>query len=132
MNLYDYKNFVTEVTSEESKSFDGFTKRITELNDNTNVNIPLLITAYSGLSAESGEFAEIPKKILFQGKPLDEASIFHMKRELGDIMWYWINACNALNLNPESVIKENVSKLESRYPGGFDAFMSENRKKNDI
>ena len=56
-----------------------------------------------------------------------------MKRELGDIMWYWVNACRALDLDPNDVIAENVNKLESRYPGGkFDMYYSENRKDNDI
>jgi NTP pyrophosphatase (non-canonical NTP hydrolase) len=86
-----------------------------------------------GLAAEGGEFVEIPKKIIFQGKPVNEENIFHMKRELGDIIWYWINACRALNLDPNDVIAENVRKLESRYPGGsFDAYYSENRKQGDL
>ena len=97
------------------------------------VNIPLLLTACLGLAAESGEFIEIPKKIFFQGKALTDENVYHMKRELGDVIWYWINACRALNLDPNDVIAENVKKLESRYPGGsFDAFYSENRKENDI
>jgi NTP pyrophosphatase (non-canonical NTP hydrolase) len=97
------------------------------------VNIPLLITACFGLAAESGEFIEVPKKILFQGKALTDDAVYHMKRELGDVMWYWINACRALNLDPNEVIAENIRKLESRYPGGqFDAFYSENRKDGDL
>ena len=79
------------------------------------------------------EFQEIVKKILFQGKKLSEENHFHMKRELGDIIWYWINACRALGYDPNEVIAENVTKLESRYPGGhFDAFYSENRKEGDL
>jgi NTP pyrophosphatase (non-canonical NTP hydrolase) len=92
-----------------------------------------LITACFGLAAESGEFCEIPKKMLFQGKPLNDENVFHMKRELGDIMWYWVNACRALNLDPNDVIQENVNKLQSRYPGGsFDAHYSENRQDGDL
>ena len=98
-----------------------------------NGSLPLLITACLGLAAESGEFIEIPKKIIFQGKALTEDNLFHMKRELGDIMWYWINACRALRLDPNDVIAENVEKLKARYPGGeFNVFNSENRKANDI
>jgi NTP pyrophosphatase (non-canonical NTP hydrolase) len=97
------------------------------------INVPLLITACFGLAAESGEFIEVPKKILFQGKALTNDAVYHMKRELGDVMWYWINACRALNLDPNEVIAENIRKLESRYPGGqFDAFYSENRKDGDL
>lgn len=91
------------------------------------------MTAGTGLGSEGGEFQEIVKKIFFQGKPLNEDNIFHMKRELGDIAWYWANACNALGLDPNEVLAENVGKLEARYPGGkFDAHYSENRKEGDL
>jgi NTP pyrophosphatase (non-canonical NTP hydrolase) len=132
-----YQEFVTEVTSAESKLNYAFMDRFEQLcnyqEDNTLINPSLLITAALGLAAESGEFCEIPKKMFFQGKPLTAENVFHMKRELGDIMWYWINACTALKLDPQEVIDENIKKLESRYPGGsFDAWHSENRKKGDL
>jgi len=130
IDLNKYKDFVEAVTSEASNNLDSFKDRVNELEG---VNVPLLLTACLGLAAESGEFIEIPKKIFFQGKALTEENVFHMKRELGDVMWYWINACRALNLDPNDVIDENVKKLESRYPGGtFDAHYSENRKEGDI
>jgi NTP pyrophosphatase (non-canonical NTP hydrolase) len=133
IDLNRYQEFVQYVTSENSNSFSSFTSRLNELDWSTDINIPLLLTGAMGLAAETGEFCEIPKKIFFQGKPLTEENIFHMKRELGDIIWYWINACRALNLDPNDVIAENINKLESRYPGGkFDAFYSENRKDGDI
>jgi NTP pyrophosphatase (non-canonical NTP hydrolase) len=132
IDLTKYKDFVEVVTSDASNNTDTFINRVTELSA-TGVNIPLLITAYTGLAAEGGEFAEIPKKIIFQGKPLDDAAIFHMKRELGDVIWYWVNACRALNLDPNDVVAENIKKLESRYPGGkFDAHYSENRQDGDL
>ena len=85
------------------------------------------------IAHRSGEFQEIVKKVLFQGKELHDQTKFHMKRELGDILWYWINACRALGLNPDDVVLENVEKLKSRYPEGeFSAFHSENRKKGDL
>ncbi len=85
------------------------------------------------MAAETGEFCELPKKIFFQGKPLNTDTLFHMKRELGDIMWYWVNACRALGLDPNDVVEENVRKLEARYPGGeFDSWFSENRKAGDL
>jgi NTP pyrophosphatase (non-canonical NTP hydrolase) len=133
IDLNKYTQFVNAVTSKESNNYDHLQQRVSELRDTTNVNISLLMTACFGLAAESGEFIEIPKKILFQGKPLTEENIHHMKRELGDVMWYWVNACRALNLDPNDVIQENVNKLESRYPGGsFDAHYSENRKDGDL
>lgn len=146
IDLNKYQDFVSAVTSQPSNDLTTFMDTLDrldanyELNPDTNkmehgpdVNIPLLLTACLGLAAESGEFIEIPKKIFFQGKALSHDNVFHMKRELGDIMWYWINACRALNLDPNEVIAENVKKLEARYPGGhFDAFYSENRKEGDL
>ena len=133
IDLNKYHDFVAEVTSDASNYPDVLVERIKDINTNTTINPGLLLTAAIGLAAEGGEFVEIPKKIIFQGKPVNEENIFHMKRELGDIMWYWINACRALNLDPNDVIAENVRKLESRYPGGsFDAYYSENRKQGDL
>jgi NTP pyrophosphatase (non-canonical NTP hydrolase) len=142
IDLNKYSDFVKEVTSKPSNDLTTFMDRLDDLDGNydsetqthgPDVNVPLLITACLGLAAESGEFCEIPKKMLFQGKPLSEDNVFHMKRELGDIMWYWVNACRALNLDPNDVIQENVNKLQSRYPGGtFDAHYSENRQDGDL
>jgi NTP pyrophosphatase (non-canonical NTP hydrolase) len=132
IDLNGYKNFVEVITSNESNNTDIFIENINNLKTK-GVNISLLITGGIGLSSEGGEFNEIIKKILFQGKPLNDENIVHMKKELGDIIFYWVNACRALNLDPNDVIQENVKKLESRYPGGkFDPFYSENRKKGDI
>jgi NTP pyrophosphatase (non-canonical NTP hydrolase) len=140
IDLSKYSDFVAAVTSEPSNDLTTFMNRCDELDANyadgvhgPDVNVPLLITACLGLAAESGEFCEIPKKMLFQGKPLNAENVHHMKRELGDIMWYWVNACRALNLNPDDVIAENVNKLQARYPGGdFDPHYSENRQSGDL
>lgn len=133
IDLNKYAEFVLAVCSETSKDPVEFVEHVRKLHNTSNVNIPLLLTAGIGLASEGGEFNEIVKKIFFQGKPLNEDTIFHMKRELGDIIWYWTNACNALGLDPNEVIAENVNKLEARYPGGkFDAHYSENRKEGDL
>jgi NTP pyrophosphatase (non-canonical NTP hydrolase) len=133
IDLNKYQSFVEAVTSKESNTYDHLQRRVDELRQKSTINISLLMTAAIGMAAETGEFCEIPKKILFQGKPLNEESIFHMKRELGDVMWYWINACRSLHLDPNEVIAENVKKLEARYPGGsFDPYYSENRKDGDL
>ena len=133
IDLNKYQDFVKAVTSKESNYPDELVDRIDQLSVTTTINPSLLLTAAMGLAAEGGEFVEIPKKIIFQGKPVNEENIFHMKRELGDIMWYWINACRALNLDPNDVIAENVRKLEARYPGGsFDPYYSENRAQGDL
>lgn len=135
IDLNRYSNFVEAVTSKESNNYDHLERVIQHLRHQIDpaMNPSLLLTAVIGLAAESGELAEIPKKIFFQGKPYNEEARFHMKRELGDIMWYWVNACRALNLDPNEVIAENVNKLQSRYPGGhFDPYYSENRKDGDL
>jgi len=131
IDLNKYKDFVQAVTSIESNDTEMMILRIRELE--SKVNVSLLLTGAVGISAEAGEFMEIVKKAIFQGKPMNDENIFHMKRELGDIMWYWVNSCRALGLDPNDVIAENVRKLESRYPGGsFDAHYSENRKEGDL
>ena len=133
MNLKDYEEFVEQVTSLESNKTMVLKHTMEELEKESGVNIALLLTGAIGIASEGGEFGEIVKKWIFQGKPMDAETRFHAKRELGDILWYWINSCRALDLDPNEVIKENVFKLESRYPGGkFDTYFSENRKQGDL
>ena len=133
IDLNKYKEFVKVVTSNESGNTDALANKIRNLEEESGVNIATLLTGAIGIASEGGEFAEIVKKCIFQGKPLDDETIFHAKRELGDIMWYWISSCRALGLDPNEVIAENVHKLKSRYPGGeFDVHYSENRKDGDL
>ena len=132
VDLNSYMDFVQEVTSSESNAFGAMNKRMEVLSD-AGINPALLMTGAIGMASEGGEFAEIVKKCIFQGKPMDDETVFHCKRELGDIMWYWINSCRALGLDPNDVVAENVNKLKARYPGGeFDVFYSENRKEGDL
>ena len=134
IDLNKYKEFVDAVTSDESSKNDDFSSHWAQLNNtNRDINMPRLLTASMGLGAEAGEFTEIIKKIMFQGRPLDKENIWHMQRELGDIMWYWMQGCMALNIDPNEVIQMNIDKLKARYPGGeFDAHYSENRVKGDL
>jgi NTP pyrophosphatase (non-canonical NTP hydrolase) len=146
VDLNKYKDFVEAVTSKQSQDLTMFMSQLDRLDGNyeaygpdgeymhgPNINVPLLLCGAIGLGSETGEFQEIVKKVVFQGKPLSDDTKFHMKRELGDIMWYWINACRALELDPNDVVAENVKKLEARYPGGqFDVFYSENRREGDL
>lgn len=132
-DLNKYKEFVSVVTSQTSNETTELTNQLQSLENDSGVNMALLLTGAIGMASEGGEFSEIVKKCIFQGKPLDADTIFHAKRELGDIMWYWINSCRALNIDPNDVIAENVRKLEARYPGGsFDAYYSENRQDGDL
>ena len=127
-----YTEFVDAVTSNESKNSESFSVRLRELYSE-GLPVERLLTAAVGMSAESGEFTEIVKKMIFQGKPVNEDNLFHLKRELGDIMWYVAQACMALDTDFNEIIEMNVDKLKSRYPGGeFDVHYSENRKEGDL
>ncbi len=126
-----YTEFVNAVTSDESKDYSAFDKRTYDLTKD--IPVERLLTAALGICAEGGEFTEVVKKIVFQGKPVNDENIFHMKRELGDICWYLAQACMALDTTFDEVIEMNVEKLKARYPGGeFDVHFSENRKEGDL
>ena len=127
-----YQNFVDAVTSDQSTDFVALADRLVEL-DEKGANIERLLTAGVGINAEGGEFLEIIKKLIFQGKPWDEANKEHLFIELGDLMWYVAQACMALGVSLDEVVARNVKKLEKRYPGGqFDVYYSENREVGDL
>ncbi len=127
-----YSDFVTKVTSEPSLDLDALKKSMDDIESQSEIKMPRLLTAALGLGSETGEFVEIVKKMILQGKPPSEDNIFHMKRELGDIMWYWATACSSLGLDPYEVIHENQVKLEARYGEKFEVQRSEVRKEGDL
>ena len=126
-----YCDFVTKVTSDPSLDIEALKASLESIQDESDIDVPRLMTAALGLSSE-GEFVEIVKKMFLQGKPANQDNIFHMKRELGDIMWYWVTACMALDLDPVEVILENQQKLETRYGEQFTIDQSEVRVKDDL
>jgi len=126
-----YTEFVDAVTSDSSKDFVSLADRLGDL-DRQGANIERLTTAAIGIAAEGGEFAEIVKKMVFQGKPWNEDNREHLIIELGDVMWYVAQACMALDVPFDDVIRGNVKKLEKRYPGGsFSVEKSEVRAVGD-
>jgi len=127
-----YSDFVTKVTSDPSLDLDALKKSMDDIESESDIKMPRLLTAALGLGSETGEFVEIVKKMVLQGKPPSEDNIFHMKRELGDIMWYWATACSSLGLDPYEVIHENQVKLEARYGEKFEVQRSEIRKEGDL
>ena len=127
-----YTDFVTKVTSDPSIDLDALKNSFDDIESSSSIKTPRLLTAALGLGSETGEFVEIVKKMFLQGKPPNEDNIFHMKRELGDIMWYWVTACAALNLDPYEVISENQDKLAARYGEKFEIERSEIRKEGDL
>ena len=127
-----YLEFVNAVTSLQSKEHEAFVYRVQEL-EGQGFPSERLLTASVGMCAEAGEFTEVVKKIVFQGKPVNEENLFHLKRELGDIMWYVAQACMGLGTSLDEIIEMNVEKLKARYPGGeFDVHYSENRQEGDV
>jgi NTP pyrophosphatase (non-canonical NTP hydrolase) len=131
IDFKNYEKFVDAVTSDASTDFVSLSDRLVEL-DEKGANIERLLTAGVGINAEGGEFLEIIKKMIFQGKPYNEDNREHMIIELGDLMWYVAQACMALDISFEEVVETNVKKLEKRYPGGqFDIYYSENRAEDD-
>ena len=127
-----YTDFVTKVTSDPSIDLGSLKNSFDDIESSSPIKTPRLLTAALGLGSETGEFVEIVKKMFLQGKPPNEDNIFHMKRELGDIMWYWVTACAALNLDPYEVISENQEKLAARYGEKFEVERSEVRKEGDL
>ena len=128
-----YIEFVRQTTSPASSDFAQLLSRMTELEATQDADVPRLITAAFGMSAEAGEFTEVVKKIILQGKPYNEENAFHLKRELGDICWYLAQACMALDTNFEEILQMNFEKLSARYPEGtFDVYRSENRVEGDL
>ena len=130
--INDYAKFVDTTTSRESKDYLAFIDSTSKLDVQDNMNLPRVMTSAIGMLAESGEFTEVLKKMVFQGKEFTEENRFHMKRELGDILWYWIQGCIALGYTPDEVMDENIKKLEARYPNGFEVARSETREVGDI
>ena len=127
-----YTDFVTKVTSDPSLELEALSESFNKIEENSSIKTPRLLTAALGLGSETGEFVEIVKKMFLQGKPPSDDNVFHMKRELGDIMWYWTTACAALDLDPYEVISENQEKLASRYGEKFEVQRSEVRKEGDL
>jgi NTP pyrophosphatase (non-canonical NTP hydrolase) len=132
IDLNKYVSFVDTTTSQPSKNYDSFVGRIAEL-DTLKFHTERMLTAAVGMSAEAGEFTEIVKKIIFQGKKVNEDNLFHLKRELGDVMWYVAQACIGLNISLDEVLQMNFEKLSARYPeGSFNIERSENRVEGDL
>ena len=141
--INDYARFVDSCTSETSKDTSKMCARLGNLMGNYSmfqgkiveceIDMARLMTALIGMMAESGEFAEVVKKKVFQAdSKFSEDEVFHMKRELGDVLWYRVQGCIALGFTPDDVMDENIRKLESRYPNGFEVIRSEVRKEGDI
>ena len=85
----------------------------------------VLINGVMGLCGESGEAIDIVNNHLAQGHPLDREGLI---KELGDVAWYLAETAYALDVSLEEVFQRNIDKLKARYPEGFDARRSVERK----
>ena len=132
IDFQKYAKFVDAVTSDESRDFVALSDRLVAL-DEKGANIERLLTGAVGINSEGGEIMEIVKKLIFQGKKWEDETVFHLKRELGDVMWYVMQCLIALDVSIDEIVDINVDKLEKRYPGGeFDPYYSENRQEGDL
>ena len=127
-----YSKFVDAVTSDESRDFVALSDRLVSL-DEKGANIERLLTGAVGINSEGGEIMEIVKKLIFQGKKWDDETVYHLKRELGDVLWYITQCLIALDVSIDEIVDMNVDKLKKRYPGGeFDPYYSEHRQEGDL
>jgi NTP pyrophosphatase (non-canonical NTP hydrolase) len=131
IDINKYSQFVDSVLSSQSKNLEDFIQSLRNIQEQ-GVSPSLLDTAATGLAGEGGEFNDIVKKLFFQGKPLTDEVKTHLKKELGDVIFYWIVACQALNVDPMEIISTNHQKLSARYPDGFSEHRSNNKAKDDI
>ena len=88
-----------------------------------------MLQAALGLTGEAGEVADLIKKSVFHNKPMD---LVHLKKELGDVMWYVALMCHAYKFDLDEVMQLNIDKLKARYPEGFDTFKANHRKEGDV
>jgi NTP pyrophosphatase (non-canonical NTP hydrolase) len=67
-----------------------------------------------GLAGEVGEVMELLKKRVRDGT-FDEVNL---KKELGDVIFYWARLCEMFGLTPSEVLQANIEKNESRKARG--------------
>lgn len=91
--------------------------------------LPQWLNGALGLTGEAGEIADMVKKHLFQGHPID---FEHMAKELGDVAWYIALTAHAIGNDLETILQMNVDKRRKRYPNGFEAERSLHREEGDV
>ena len=84
--------------------------------------------ALKGMVGEIGEINSIYQKV-YQGHEFDEE---HVKKELGDLMWFIAEYCTAWGWNLDDICQMNIDKLRARFPNGFEVNKSVHRAEGDI
>lgn len=132
-NIEEYSAFVQCMLSEPSKYLNKLVERLKGLDTIEGCNIPGLMTGSTGLVCEAAELQDIVKKVLYQGKELSPELLLHMKKELGDVAFYFVVMCHAIGTTPTEVIELNVDKISERFcTGEFTIEESETRKDGDV
>lgn len=78
--------------------------------------IPNMLNLALGIAGESGEVVELIKKWAFHDHDLNPEEV---TKEIGDLLWYVSELCNALEIPLGLVFEKNIDKLMKRYPEGF-------------
>ncbi len=94
-----------------------------------NKQYPRILNGVMGMNGEAGECIDLLKKHYFQGHDLD---VEHLAKEIGDVLWYVAISADAIGYTLEDIMQLNIDKLDARYPYGFEAERSVNRKAGDI
>lgn len=124
MTGYEYQVYASRTNDKKSTdrlTFKLFPKETSDIGG--------VLNACLGLSGEVGEFNDMIKKWIFHEKDLDMA---HLKKELGDVMWYVAMMCESFGWDLDDILQMNVDKLKARFPEGFDTNLANNRKKDDV
>ena len=91
---------------------------------------PVRLVSYAlGLTGESGEVADLVKKHIGHGHPLDDDKL---KLELGDVLWYIAGLAYVLGFTLQEVADANTAKLMKRFPNGFTTEASIARQDENI
>ena len=83
--------------------------------------------AVVGMMGEVGEIAQLLEKYIYYGKPLDKVKI---GEEIGDVLWYIAEACNALGLDLGRIMEANIAKLKARYPEKYTDELADRNNRN--
>jgi NTP pyrophosphatase (non-canonical NTP hydrolase) len=85
----------------------------------------MILWVLTGLIGEVGEISQLIFGYLFLGKELDKEELI---KEFGDSAWYWSCLLTLFDLDMDEVLRDNIKKLEKRYPKGYNATDSKLRK----
>lgn len=113
----------------DGRATERILRAIEKASKESGIDVGGVLNACLGLSGEAGETLDMVKKWVFHEKELD---IDHLKKEIGDVMWYVAMICHSFNFDLDEILQMNVDKLKARYPEGFDIERANHRVAGDI